>query len=108
ASEGGKREQFYCLQPIVIKSRPDGTFEVVDGQQRLTTIFIILTFLGEIASMLGKGRFRLTFATRAEATEAFLKSIDLSRENEKVDFFHICQAYRAVDSWFRNREQMHK
>jgi uncharacterized protein with ParB-like and HNH nuclease domain len=39
-SEGGNRHQFYCLQPLVIKAVPDGVFEVVDGQQRLTTVFI--------------------------------------------------------------------
>ena len=108
ASEGGNRRQFYCLQPLVIKALPNGSFEVVDGQQRLTTIFIILTYLKEIAAMLGKARFRLTFATRGEANEPFLDQIDLSRGEENVDFFYICQAYRAVDEWFKNRDPMHK
>src|SRR5262245_15422767 len=40
--------QFYCLQPIVIKSHMDGKYEVVDGQQRLTTIYILLTFLQDL------------------------------------------------------------
>ena len=87
---------------------PDGVFEVVDGQQRLTTIFIILTYLKEIAAILGKARFRLTFATRGEANEPFLQNIDFSRAEENVDFFHICQAYRAVEAWFQNRDAMHK
>ena len=30
-SEGGKRQAFYCLQPLVIKAHADGRFEVVDG-----------------------------------------------------------------------------
>ena len=108
ASEGGNRHQFYCLQPLVIKALPDGVFEVVDGQQRLTTIFILLTYLKEMAAMLGKARFRLTFATRGEANEPFLETIDLARAEENVDFFHICQAYRAVEGWFRYRDPMHK
>ena len=83
-------------------------FEVVDGQQRLTTIFIILTYLKDIAAMLGKARFRLSFETRGEANEPFLETIDLVRADENVDFFHICQAYRAVESWFQNRDAMHK
>ena len=57
---------FYCIQPLVVAKRKDDTFkkikeeaqnmddvvrllkgswEVVDGQQRLTTIFIILRYL---------------------------------------------------------------
>jgi len=30
-------EEFYCLQPLVIKARPGGHFEVVDGHQRLSS-----------------------------------------------------------------------
>ncbi len=35
-------EEFYCLQPLVIKVHLSGEFEVVDGQQRLTTLLLIL------------------------------------------------------------------
>lgn len=31
-------EEFYCLQPLVLRPNDDGAFEVVDGQQRLHTI----------------------------------------------------------------------
>ena len=31
-------EEFYCLQPLVLRLNDDGAFEVVDGQQRLHTI----------------------------------------------------------------------
>ena len=37
----GGDNSFYCLQPIVVKKRQDGRFDVIDGQQRLTTIYII-------------------------------------------------------------------
>ena len=40
---------FYCLQPIVVKRRDDKddlVYEVIDGQQRLTTLYIILQALG--------------------------------------------------------------
>ena len=32
----------YCIQPLIVKACEDGTYEVVDGQQRLTTIYIIM------------------------------------------------------------------
>jgi uncharacterized protein with ParB-like and HNH nuclease domain len=53
--------QFYCLQPIVIKPLKDGRFEVVDGQQRLTTIYILLTYLKDLLPHFDGVRFRLTF-----------------------------------------------
>lgn len=37
-------QSFYCLQPLVVKKIDDNTFELVDGQQRATTIFLILTY----------------------------------------------------------------
>ena len=55
--EEGKKKPFYCLQPIVVKSQKwvqknddDSTeevngWEVIDAQQRLTTILIILHYL---------------------------------------------------------------
>ena len=107
-SEGGKRQAFYCLQPLVIKAHEGGRYEVVDGQQRLTTIYILLTYLKDMTSMLGKTRFEITFETRSEANEPFLSEIDPSRAEENVDFFHICEAYKAIDAWFSNRDTMHR
>jgi len=107
-SEEGNRQAFYCLQPLVIKVRANGYYEVVDGQQRLTTIYILLTYLQEMTSMLGKTRFQIHFETRGEANEPFLENIDFDRTEENVDFFYICEAYKAIESWFSERDPMHK
>ncbi|MDP3517736.1 MAG: DUF262 domain-containing protein [Pseudohongiella sp.] len=107
-SEGGRREAFYCLQPLVIKQRVDGRIEVIDGQQRLTTIYILLTYLKTLVDVLEKKRFEITFETRGEANEPFLAAIDLTRAEENVDFFHICKAYEAVGDWFSGRDGSQK
>lgn len=107
-SEREPRESFYCLQPLVIKERAEGDYEVVDGQQRLTTLYILLTYLGDMVKMLGKTRFQIHFETRGKANEPFLANIDLDRANENVDFFHICAAWQAIDVWFSGRDPMHK
>ena len=39
-------DNVYCLQPLVLEKRKDGKTFVVDGQQRLTTLAIILRVLG--------------------------------------------------------------
>jgi uncharacterized protein with ParB-like and HNH nuclease domain len=79
------KESFYCLQPIVVKKRDDGSWELVDGQQRLTTIFLILTCLKLFLDGLGKSRFGLTFQTRPES-EAFLQNIDKTKQRDNIDY----------------------
>lgn len=37
----------YYLGALTVKKRADNAFEVIDGQQRLTTLFLILSVLGE-------------------------------------------------------------
>ncbi|MDF0720533.1 DUF262 domain-containing protein [Kaistella sp. PBT33-4] len=37
-------QSFYCLQPLVIRKIDDTTYELIDGQQRTTTISLILMF----------------------------------------------------------------
>ena len=73
--------------------------EVVDGQQRLTTLHLILTCLKPIASLLTKTFFHLTFETRDGDDRPPLNQIDFARERETVDYYHICQAYREIEQW---------
>lgn len=35
----------YCLQPIIVRKVDENKYELIDGQQRLTTIYILLKFL---------------------------------------------------------------
>ncbi|RDD72116.1 DUF262 domain-containing protein [Paracoccus versutus] len=104
SSEEKRRTSFYCLQPLVVRKLEDGGYEVVDGQQRLTTIFILLSHRNEILTLLGKQRFSIDYETR---DRAFLDQIDLDRSNENVDFYHICQAWRAIEEWLAGRDRMH-
>lgn len=50
-------QSFYCLQPLVVKKLDDKTFELIDGQQRATTICLILMFFDS-------KRFQLLYSTR--------------------------------------------
>ena len=46
--EKGDHERTYYIGTLVTYGRGDGVYEVIDGQQRLTTIYIILKALGAV------------------------------------------------------------
>lgn len=118
-------ESFYCLQPLVVKTLSDYEFELIDGQQRLTTIFIILNSLNEKV-------YSISYRTR-DNSETFLneinnlpiiEEIDVASDLEKeimpvlhrawndyliqvppeidnVDNFHFYCAYQFIKNWLR-------
>ncbi|RZK13422.1 MAG: DUF262 domain-containing protein, partial [Flavobacterium sp.] len=102
-TENKLKEEFYCLQPVVVKEE-NGEYALIDGQQRLTTIFIILTYLDNMMKFLEKEKYSLRFETRKDS-EAFLLDIDLSKKGENIDYFHICEAYAAIDEWFSDKDK---
>ncbi len=105
-AEEGPKNSFYCLQPIVVKKHGDA-WELVDGQQRLTTIFIILSCLKDVAAIFGLGRYELSYETR-ENSATFLEDIDTERSNENIDFFHISEAKQAIEEWLGRQDPTYK
>lgn len=94
----------YCLQPIVVKTVGD-RYELIDGQQRLTTIFLIYKYFNEMLGRLYKPKFSLEYETR-EGSAAFLDEIGdkdklEARRNEHIDFFHIAKAYEFICEYFQ-------
>lgn len=90
----------YSLQPVVVKKMEDGSFELIDGQQRLTSLFMILKYMRQLLSFVPQN-FGLQYVTRPRSEE-FLSSIDEKMKNENIDFFHIYNAFKAIDDWFND------
>lgn len=87
----------YCLQPIVVKIN-DGRYEVLDGQQRLTTIFILLTRLKKNNSDIDL--FSLEYDTRPNSA-IFLKNIDETPNSDNPDYYYISNAYITINKWLK-------
>lgn len=98
----GKRN--YCLQPVVVRRNGD-KYELIDGQQRLTTIYLIYRFMNkESFGFIDGPGFALSYKTRAKS-EDFLKSIDDSRKEENIDFWFFCAAYESIRKWFSKKDK---
>jgi hypothetical protein len=97
-------EEFYCLQPLVLLAREDGAYEVVDGQQRLTTLLLILRhFNDRAAQKYQQIVYTLTYATRPDLG-AFLEDPTDAKAATNIDYFHIAQAMKVIETWFGERE----
>ena len=113
----------YYLQPVVVclhshrdEDRKEYDFDVIDGQQRLTTLLIIYKGLESIYYMMESNpmgfnilskdqvecRFTLSYQTRNDS-EKFLSSIKDKTLNEArgfADYLYMYHAYQEVYSWF--------
>jgi len=101
-----KKEDWYCLQPVVVKKYNDVEWEVIDGQQRLTTIFLILKHLERFIES-EKKTFSVKYETRPKSQE-FLEDI-ISKvktdADENIDFYHIFFAFNTISEWFKNKSE---
>ena len=100
-----EKKNFYCLQPVVVVPRDDGSWELIDGQQRLTTVHLILSVLRKQADVLEKSSYSLEYETRPGSAE-FLANIDLDQTADYTDYFyfHFYEAYRAILKWFVGKD----
>lgn len=89
----------YYLQPIVVKAMPDGRWELIDGQQRLTTLYLIFQFMLREGLQATAANYSLEYATRAGSQE-YLESLDEILKDTNIDYFHMHAAYRCIAEWF--------
>jgi len=89
----------YYLQPIVVKRRGDGSWELVDGQQRLTTLYLVLQYMKLQQLQNVEQTYSLTYETR-QGSQEYLQRLNESEARSNIDFFHMFQAYRCIESWF--------
>lgn len=94
----------YYLQPIVVMRREDeGNWELIDGQQRLTTLYLIVKYLRDSNWLpRAKVHYSLTYETRENSRE-YLDTLDPSHRHSNIDFHYIYSAYEAIAKWFEEQ-----
>ena len=91
----------YCLQPVVVKKAED-RFELIDGQQRLTTIYLIFKYMESKLGPLYAPGFKLSYETRDTSAD-FLQNLDMSKRESNIDFHFIANAYEYIENYFEKR-----
>lgn len=111
--EDDKKDSFYCLQPIIVKKyeQDEKKYKLVDGQQRLTTIHMILSHFKVYMDDSRYESFKIEYEIRKDSKD-FLENIqEKHKTNEKesnIDFYYMSKAYEYIEEWFsenNNRRQ---
>jgi hypothetical protein len=102
------RDRYYPLQPLVVKETVDDNgkkiYRVVDGQQRLTTIYLILQAINELVGDTDKDIYQIEYARKG--SKEFLENIkDKTEEDakENIDFKYMHDAYQNIKQWFSEK-----
>lgn len=96
----------YNLQPVVVKLHREGAdaksseWELIDGQQRLTTLFLILRYMQEQEWKRYGAPYALRYQTRP-GSEQYLSTLEPSKRRENIDYHHLYQAYETIGNWFK-------
>ena len=128
-------DSFYCMQPLVVYyNKKQEAWEVIDGQQRLTTLFLLLNSDSDILRKIKKNNskiYNLAYDSRPDS-EKFLNpefadesqnirkfigllnnretsdeeiSLDVfPYQNSNVDYHHICKSLLAISNYFKERD----
>ena len=93
-------KKIYCLQPLVVKEK-DNKYIVIDGQQRLTTVKILLSCLGD------NNNYSVEYHTRDKSKD-FLDKINEQQGDEwkkNADFFHMYHAKETINEWLKDKDE---
>ena len=122
---GDTKGQFYCLQPIVVKEVTidnEKWLEVIDGQQRLTTILILMKVFDQLnAPKFGLPKthsYTIRYATRPSIQNIF-DTISITSEPSTnkavidesknqwpgmIDSLYIYNAAKTILNWFMDEQ----
>ena len=107
---------FYCLQPIIVTHADDGiSWKVIDGQQRLTTIYLIYSFYWVMQGPLLRNQlpFELSYNNKPKLQEC-IKTFaekeyagsgqveqEMAAYESDIDCHYVLEAYKCICDYFQ-------
>lgn len=105
---------FYCLQPLVVTPASDGSRIVIDGQQRLTTLYLFYCCCSWMLppsarynllpfSLRYPGRPRLQECLELLSEEEYTCvgrfAAEIAEFDDDIDCHYVLEAYRCIGDW---------
>lgn len=105
ANDDNIKSDSYFLQPIVVKPcvfNNVDAYEVLDGQQRLTTLLLLLKRLmrrlGEDEREMYEGSlYNIVYANRPQL------NFDNPNAADNIDSYYLAEAKQVIDDWFKEQ-----
>ncbi len=91
----------YCLQPIVVRKIAKGKYELIDGQQRLTSLFLLFNYIKTFRPKMNI-KYSIDYEIRSNSKQ-FLSSIDFDNpvdNPQNIDEYFINKAIISIRDWF--------
>ena len=92
----------YYLQPIVLKALGNDRWELIDGQQRLTTLALIVRCFKDYVPK-ADVKYTIEYETRPLSAQYLLNPIEKAAKTN-IDFFHMYGAWEAIKKWLDSQD----
>lgn len=105
------KDEFYCLQPLVVKKSGE-KWNLIDGQQRLTTIVLLVKYFNEKMPVEKQELPVLEYET-GKRSKSYIENLEIqgseakSSESSKsyIDFYYMAEAYETINAWVESHNK---
>ena len=85
----------YFLGNLIVNQKDNNVYEVIDGQQRLTTLFLLERYLG-----IAFANDALRFEARDKANRTLATLPDTKQLTDELQSSEIKEGYKIIDDYF--------